>query len=130
MFDFFKDRSDEFMTGYYWVKYPSPTVHQEEEGRISFNYSKAAARQKTYNTELQNLRLDTERYSIKTCDDCGFKIGGYVSTQNGAFWIIEDIVADEQTTETEEALLMWKESEKTERVIRLRRYQNPWEIAK
>ena len=77
---------------------------------------------------MQNMRLDSERYSIKTCDDCGFKINGYISTQNGLFWVIEDIIHDEQTAGNEEALLQWKTAVKTEFVIRLRRVDNPFEI--
>lgn len=127
MFDFFKPGDDEFMTGYYWDKRPSPDKPMLE-GRKTFRYSKAAAREKQYNTVLQNMRLDSERYSIKTCDDCGFKINGYISTQNGLFWTIEDIVMDEQPTGYEEALLQWKSAIKTEFVIRLRRVDNPWEI--
>jgi hypothetical protein len=125
--DFFKPHDDEYMTGYYWDKRPTPNVYREE-GRQTFRYSKASAKEKQFNTVMQNMRLDSERYSIKTCDDCGFKINGYISTQNGLFWVIEDIIHDEQTAGNEEALLQWKSAVKTEFVIRLRRVDNPFEI--
>lgn len=125
--DFFKPRDDEYMTGYYWDKKPQKGAVMEN-GRQTFHYSKASAKEKQFNTVMQNMRLDSERYSIKTCDDCGFKVNGYISTQNGLFWTIEDIIHDEQTAGNEEALLMWKNAVKTEFILRLRRVQNPWGI--
>lgn len=115
------------MTGYYWDKSPRPNQTQEQ-GRQTFYYAKASAHQRTFNTVMQNMRLDTERYTIKTCDDCGFKVNGYISTQNGLFWVIEEVIHDEQTNGNEEALLTWKTALKTEFIIRLRRVDNPWGI--
>lgn len=125
--DLLKPHDDEYMTGYYWEKAPRPDQIQEQ-GRQTFRYSKTSAKQRTFNTVLQNMRLDTERYTIKTYDDCGFKVNGYISTQNGLFWIIEEIIHDEQSAGNEEALLAWKHAIKTEFIIRLRRVDNPWGI--
>ena len=125
--DFMKPHDDEYMTGYYWEKAPRPDQVQEQ-GRQTFHYSKTSARQRTFNTVMQNMRLDTERYTIKTCDDCGFKANGYISTQNGLFWVIEEVMHAEQTAGNEEALLAWKNAVKTEFIIRLRRIDNPWGI--
>lgn len=125
--DFLKERDDEPMTGYYYTKAPKPGTVQET-GRVTFHYSKATARQQRFGTVITNVRLDSEIYTIRTCDDCGFKIGGYVFTQNGLFWIIEEIHHDEQTKGNEEALLLWRSAVKTEFILRLRRIDNPWGI--
>lgn len=129
--DFLKEKDDEYMTGYYYDKAPNPkhtAEQQAEELPHKFHYSKASAKERQFNTVMQNMRLDSERYSIKTCDDCGFKINGYISTQNGLFWTIEDIVHDEQTAGNEESLLLWKNAVKTEFILRLRRVNNPWGV--
>lgn len=124
--DFLKENDDEYMTGYYYEKAPKPGQMQAPPQK--FHYAKATARQRIFGTVMTNLRLDTERYTVRTCDDCGFKIGGYVSTQSGLFWLIEEVTHDEQTDGNEEALLMWKEAVKTEFVLRMRRVDNPWGI--
>ncbi|MBQ8394501.1 MAG: hypothetical protein IJX49_02895 [Clostridia bacterium] len=125
--DFMKERSNEFMTGFYWDKCPKPTQIQTE-GRQTFHYAKASPRQRQFGTVLQNMRLDSHYYTIKTYDDCGFKVNGYVSTQDGNFWCIEAITHDEQTAEDEESLLLWESAVKTEYILRLRSVQNPWGI--
>lgn len=131
--DFLKESDDEFMTGYYYNYKPDPrhTFEQkQEEGREVFKYSQVSGQEKRFSTLLTNVRADTERYAIKTCDDVGFKIGGYVSTQNGGFWKIEDFICDEQTQGYEEALLLFRQSIKKEFVLRLIKVENPWGIGK
>lgn len=128
--NFLKLRDDEYMTGYYYDFKPDPThtiEEQLEEGRKVFRYSKAENQRKNYDT-FMNMRSDSATYAIKTSDDCGFKIGGYVSTQNGLFWIIQEIILDEQVDGNEEAFMMWKKPIKTEFLLRLSRVDNPWEI--
>ena len=131
--DFLKERDDEYMTGYYYAYKPNPThtqAQQFQEQRQVFHYARVTATEKRFNTVLSNLRADTERYTIKTCDDVGFKVGGYVSTQNGSFWKIEDLTHEEQTEENKEALLLFKRSIKTEFVLRLLKVDNPWGVGK
>jgi hypothetical protein len=126
--DFMRNHSEEYMTGFYWDKCPKPT-QDPSNGRQEFPYSKASPRQKQFATVMQNMRLDSHYYTIKTHEDCGFKVNGYVSTQDGEFWVIEAITHDEQTAEDEESLLLWKKAVRTEYVLRLRNVQNPWGIA-
>lgn len=129
--DFLKEHDEEYMTGFYYAYKPDPThsiEQKQEEGAKVFRYSKAEGRRRIFDNVLVNMRSDTERYVIKTCDDCGFKIGGYVSTQNGLFWTVEDITCEEQTKGNEETLTMWRRAIKTEFILRLRRVDNPWGI--
>ena len=129
--DFLKESDDEFMTGYYYDFKPDPRhtyAQQLQEGRWEFKYSKVSGQERRFNTVQSHVRADSERYTIQTCDNVGFKIGGYVSTQNGKLWKIEDFVKDEQTDGNEEVLLLFKESVKTEYVLRLIKVENPWGI--
>lgn len=127
--DFLKPSDDEFMTAYYWEHIPKPN-ERREEGRQTFRYSKVTGSENRFNTVATNVRLDTLTYRIRTCDDCGFKIGGVVSTQNGEFWMIESVMRDEQTQGNEEALLFWKSGVKNEYILYLRSLDNPWSIGK
>lgn len=131
--DFLKAHDDEFMTGYYYDYKPDPRhtfAQQQQEGKHEFHYSKVTGKERRFSTVLTNVRADTERYTIKTCDNVGFKIGGYVSTQNGDFWKIEDFVHDEQTEGNEESLLLFKQAVKSEYILRLLKVENPWGIGK
>lgn len=130
--DFLKPHDDEYMTGYYYENRPNPThtpAQQAHEDGQKFHYAKATGKQKRYFT-LMNIRADSETYTIRTCDDCHFKNGGYISTQNGLFWCIDEIVHEEQTAGNEEALLLWTNAVKTEFIIRMTRVDNPWGIGR
>lgn len=127
--DFLKPSDDEFMTAYYWDKVPKPT-ERREEGRQTFRYSKVTGSENRFNTVVANMRLDSLTYRIRTCDDCNFKIGGVVSTQNGEFWMIETVTRDEQMEGNEEALLTWKTAVRNECILSLRSLDNPWGFGK
>ena len=117
-----KDR--EPMTALFYCKRPV----NPSDNAITFRYERINPRSRVYATLARNIRADSETYMIKTNDACGFNIGGYVSTQDGTFWQIEEILHDEQTKGAEESLLLFKTAVGTEYSMRLVKVQNPWGI--
>ena len=124
--DLLNPKTEYYLTGYYYPYYPSTP----EDGRVTFNYKQVNPYSRAFGTVLDNVRLDNETYALKTNEDCGFKIKGFISTQDGAFWSIAEIVHNEQVPGAEEALRFFKTVVQSEYLIRLIRADNPWEIGK
>ena len=76
------------------------------------------------------MRIDKSTYSLKTKTPLEWKVNGYVSTQDGEFFQITEIITDGQTRENEEALRLFKKALGREYTIRLLRVDNPWGIGK
>ena len=122
--DFLVNKDKETMTGYYYTKTP----RSFDSDRIIFNYEKADYRRNNFSIVIPNLRSDEETYSIRTNDDCGFKTGNYVSTQDGCMWVIREILHEEQTKGSEETLLYFRRSVDAVYTLRLVRVENPWGV--
>lgn len=122
--DFLVKKDKETMTAFYYPKNPRSI----EDGRIPFAYERVDHRRINFATITPNLRSDEETYTIRTNDDCGFKIGKYVSTQDGCMWVIREIMHDEQAQGSEEALLYFKKVVDSVFTIRMVRAENPWGI--
>lgn len=114
--DMIIDTKDEYMTGYY---YPSRFIENDTTGRVTFKYKQADPNASFFSTLLNNLRADRATYAIKTNDLCGFKIGGYVVTQNGKIWEIVEIITNEEVETSNNVLRWFKTAKNAETYIRM-----------
>ena len=100
--DMLVNSSDEYLTGYYYSRRPKTP----EDGKVTFSYKQLDPSSHVFDTVLGNVRSDRSTYAIKTNDDCGFQVGGYIVTQNGLCWTITEVVTNENA-EHENAVLRW-----------------------
>lgn len=117
-------KDDEFMTGYYYERRPvSP-----EDGRQIFQYSRLDPYSRVFDTQLGQMRIDRETSSLKTKTNLDWKVKGYISAQNGKFFQIVEVTANEQPKGSEDVLRLFKSAINTEYTIRLIAVDNPWGI--
>jgi hypothetical protein len=87
-----------------------------------FDYSIVDRPSKGYSEIINNLITTREGLVIRTAWDCGFKPKGYVSTQDGQFWTIEQVQTDNNNNE---ALRFLAENPTAEFIIALIGVNNP-----
>lgn len=110
----------EYATGYYYAQLP---ITPESTCNV-FKYETINPYSRRFDTVLNNLRADSESCAIKTNDDCGFQIGGFISTQDGELWIIRQIIRGTQIKGKEEQLRLLKRSTATESTLFLEKIEN------
>ena len=98
--DFLVDSTDEYLTGYFYKKRPK----SQEDGRIKFNYKQLDPNSRVFGKLLGEVRADRASYAIKTNDMCGFNVGGYIITQNGLIWQITEVITNEESKGSNDAL--------------------------
>lgn len=113
--DLIVDSSDEFLTGYYYNKRP---VRADDE-RVTFSYKQLNSNSRIFDTVLGNIRLDKATYAISTNDDCDFKVGAYIKTQNGLVWEIVEVVKNEETKTNKDVLRWFAKSVDSETNVRM-----------
>lgn len=127
MFDFIDMLSihdHDFLEGNYYPKKPkSPKDHS-----ILFGYEMVDENAVSYAKILNNLRADQATCTIRTHEDIGWKIKGYVVTQDDLCWQIVDFRKILMPESNKEALRVVKQSSQTEYIIRLIAVENPWEL--
>lgn len=130
LLNFLAPKDDEFMTGYYYERRPDPTNDKDTENgnRQTFRYSRLDPYSHVFDTVLGQMRLDRTTYSLKTRTGLPYKIKGYISTQDGRFWQIVEVLANTQPKGTEEVLRLFKRAPETEYTLRLVEVDNPWGI--
>ena len=126
LLNFMTPKDDEFMTGYYYERRPTTP----DDGRQKFRYSRLDPYSRTFDTQLGQMRLDRETYSIKTRTALPWKVKGYISSQDGLFFQIVEILTNPQPKNSEEVLRLFKRAPETEYTIRLIKFDNPWGIGK
>ncbi len=97
---------------------------------MKFRYSKLDPYSRVFDVELGQMRLDRESSSLKTKTFLPWKIKGYISTQDGRFWQIEDYLENNQPKGSEDVLRLFNRAPETEYTIRLRKVDNPWDIGR
>lgn len=122
--DLLDPRDDYYFTGYYYPKRPQ----NADDGKEIFRYRQVNPYSRRFAKILDNIRSDEEICTLKTEDECDFRIKGYISTQDGKFWQIKNIDHSEQTRGTEETVRILKTSPHVEINMLLIRVYNPWEI--
>ena len=117
-------KSDQFMTGYYYERRPVAP----DDGRVTFRYSRLDNYSRVFDTQLGQMRIDRETYSLKTKTNLNWKVKGYISTQNGRFFQIVEVTENEQPKGSEQVLRLFKRAVQSEYTIRLVAVDNPWGI--
>lgn len=122
--DLINPREEYYFTGYYYDTIPP----KQNDGKKVFNYRQINPYSKTFALVVGAIQDDEEVTAIKTQDNLDWRIKGYVSTQNGQMYIIDQIIVDEQVRGYEEAVRISKKSTITVYNLRLVRVDNPWGI--
>lgn len=113
--DLIINNADEYLTGYYYERRPV----SQDDGRITFNYRQLDPNSKVFSTVLSNLRADRATYAIATNDFDGFKVGGYVVTQNGLIWEITEVISNEEAKGQNDSLRWFKKARGAEWSVRM-----------
>lgn len=122
--DFLTVKDEEVLTGTYYKRRPITT----EDGGLPFSYDIVNESDKNYSTIISNLQTEQVVQTIRTNDLVGFKIKGYVVTQDGILWQITNIMKRLAKPENKQALRILKQTIETEFVIRLMAVDNPMEL--
>lgn len=113
--DLIINNADEYLTGYYYERRPV----SQDDGRITFNYRQLDPNSKVFSTVLSNLRADRATYAIATNDFDGFKVGGYVVTQNDLLWEITEVISNEEAKGQNDSLRWFKTARGAEWSVRM-----------
>lgn len=113
--DLIINNADEYLTGYYYERRPV----SQDDGRITFNYRQLDPNSKVFSTVLSNLRADRATYAIATNDFDGFKVGGYVVTQNDLIWEITEVISNEEVKGQNDSLRWFKKARGAEWSVRM-----------
>lgn len=119
--DFLTVKDEEVLTGTYYKRKPITT----DDGGLPFSYDIVNESDRTYSTMLNTLQTEQAVQTIVTNDLVGFKVKGYVVTQDGILWQITGIVKRLVKAENKQALRILKQTIDTEYVIRLIAVDNP-----
>lgn len=122
--DMINPRDDFFFTGFYYERMPKT----QDDGREVFNYRHINPYSRTFAMMMSAVQNDEQVTAIKTHDDLKWRTKGYVSTQNGQMWIIDQVIMDEQIPGYEQSARITKTPASTEYILRLVRVENPWGI--
>lgn len=113
---------DEVLTGTYYNVIPKSV----EDSGISFQYDIVDESDKAYSGVLDTIKTNQTVCTIKTNDMCGFKVNGYIATQDGKLWQISGIIERIINERTKQALRLLKRTSETVYLIRLLEVPNPW----
>ena len=120
--DFMAISDEEVLSGSYYSKRPKTP----QDVSHPFMYDIVDESNKYYAKLLGEIQTEKTVQTIKTNDDCGFKIKGYVVTQEGTMWQIDNVVKRLVKADNKQALRWLKQTVETEYVIRLLEVENPW----
>ncbi len=122
--NFLSIKVEEVLTATYYPRIPETP----QDSGVEFQYDIVDEKDKAYSTLLNNLQTDNGTSAIKTNDMCGFKVNGYVATQDGSFWQITNVSKHLVKPNTKQALRLMKETAETEYLLRLIEVDNPLEL--
>ena len=88
----FEPRGTQFYTGMYYEK--KPTIENREQG-VKFNYERISDKAASYEQPIRNLLTRKKTLTISTTAPIRWKVGGYVLTQSGQMWVVQDLSEDE-----------------------------------
>ena len=117
-------KDEEVLSGTYYDRIPETP----QDVGIYFTYDIVNEHDKSYSTILNNIKTDRGTATIKTNDECGFRIDGYLTTQEGTLWQITGLGKQLVKPENKQALRLLKETAETEYILRLIEVENPWEL--
>lgn len=122
--DFLQIKDEEVLTGTFYERRPLTSA----DAGVSFQYDIVDESDRTYSNVLDTLHTVQAVQTIKTNDDCGFKVNSYIVTQDGVLWQISGAIKRLVKPENKQALRILKESIETEYVIRLIAVDNPMQL--
>jgi hypothetical protein len=112
----------EVFTGTYYATMPN----SPRESGVSFDYSTVDPTSWHYQALFsQVVVMQSTSAAIKTCDDLGFAVGGYIATQDGRFYEIISVQQDYSSAQ-QQAFRMMSVVAGVDFVIRLSEKSNPW----
>lgn len=88
----FEPLTQQFYSGKYYSEYP--TLENSAEG-FPFRFEHINERRRSYAQPINNLLSKEGRHNIATTATLHFEIGGYVLTQDGKMYSIEEIAEDD-----------------------------------
>ena len=124
LLNFLRVEDEEVLSGTYYKRLPESPI----DNGVSFEYDIVNEKDKRYSTIIGNIRADGATCTIKTNDNCGFKINGYIATQDGSFWQIAGVGKHLVKPDSKQVLRLFRESAETEYVISFIEVENPWEL--
>lgn len=119
--DFLTIKDEEVLSGNYYEEYPMLPSDASEP----FQYDIVEETDRSYIKLLDTIKGERAVCTIKTNDNCGFKINGYIATQDGLFWQITGVLKKLVKEDNKQALRILKQSIETEYIIRLIGVDNP-----
>lgn len=119
--DFLHIQDEEVLSGTYYARLP---ITSQDAGE-PFQYDIVDDNDKTYSLLLNNIQTEQSIQTIKTSDASGFKVKGYVVTQDGALWQITGIIKKLSNPDNKQALRILTETVESEYIIRLLQVDNP-----
>ena len=124
--DLITPRGDYTATGKYYNKMPSFNDHGAEG--IRFKYAYLDPKSKQYQRVFsQVVSTEGNTLTIKTNQRIPFKVGGFITTQEGELYVIESINKDYQSV-NKQAYFIASNPAGLVSVLRLIQVDNPWEI--
>ena len=121
--NFLCESDEEVFDGTYYPKRPKTP---KDKG-YGFTYDLVDATDKAYAKLMDVVKTDRATLTIKTNDTCGFAIGGYIATQDGEFWQINNIQT-KHNDDNKHSLRFFNMAVHTEYVLRLISVENPMEL--
>lgn len=122
--DLLEGKWDKTFTGTYYKKIPQTP---QDQG-VPLDYEIIAPADKHYQMLFGNVDgNNVASLSIKTNDPLGYKVNGYIATEDGAFYAIESIREDRERV-SKEASRYFKEVTGVEWVLRLISHDNPMNL--
>ena len=122
LLEFLKDKSEEVLTANYYPTLPrTPNLAQPKP----FSYGIVNESDKSYAKLLSEVQTTLKTMTIHTDDNNGYKVDGYVATQDGSLWAITGIVESLVNENTKQALRLVKKTIQTRYVLRLVGIDNP-----
>ena len=119
--DFLHIQDEEVLSGTYYARLP---ITSQDAGE-PFQYDIVDDNDKTYSLLLNSIQTEQSIQTIKTSDASGFKVKGYVVTQDGALWQITGIIKKLSNPNNKQALRILTETVESEYIIRLIQVDNP-----
>lgn len=94
---------------------------------VAFGYEIVDEQRRSYGHVINNLIGDNAVLVIKSNDHSGFRVRGYVVTQDDELWQITEVVKRMQEV-NRDVLRVLKHNPSTEYLIAMTRVQNPMEL--
>ena len=121
--DFLTEKDEGYFLGTYYGRRPKTT---QDEG-FEFSYNEVDNMSETVGSAISNLETPEERYTISTVERLLFSVKGYIVTQDGNLWQIEQKQTKPYKAQ-KEAFRLWKTSAKIETTLRLILVENGWAL--